>query len=113
MPGLGLLSYRAPAEATLHKGARVRVPVGSRSVIGCVADLHAAAPDGADLRDIVEIIDDEPFVPPAVVDLALWLGEYYASGPGGALALAMPVSSRRGERESFRTVRVIELAPGV
>ena len=110
MPGLGLLSYRAPASATLHKGARVRVPVGNRSVIGCIADLHAAVPAGFELRDVTEIIDETPFVPPAVVDLALWIGEYYASGPGGALALAMPVSSRRGDRDSFRTVSVVELA---
>ena len=109
VPGLGLLSYRVPAGAGLHKGARVRVPIGTRSVIGCVADLHATAPQGSPLRDVTEIIDDEPFVPPAVVDLALWLGEYYASGPGGALALAMPVQSRRGDRESFRTISVVEL----
>ena len=110
VPGLGLLSYRAPAATPLHKGARVRVPIGTRSVIGCIADLHGEAPSGAELRDIIEVIDDHAFVPPSVVDLALWIGEYYASGPGGALALAMPVSSRRGEADSFRTVRVVQLA---
>ena len=110
VPGLGLLSYRAPAVAiALHKGARVRVPVGSRTLVGCIADVHATAPPDAKLRDVLEVIDDEPFLPASVVDLALWVGEYYASGPGGALALAMPVASRRGERESFRTVRVITL----
>ncbi len=109
MPGLGLLSYRAPASAILHKGARVRVPIGNRSVIGCIADLHATAPAGSELRDVIEVIDETPFVPPAVVDLALWIGEYYASGPGGALALAMPVSSRRGDGDAFRTVNVVEL----
>ena len=36
------------------------------------------------------MLDEEPFLPPAVVDLALWVGEYYASGPGDALAIAMP-----------------------
>jgi primosomal protein N' (replication factor Y) len=109
VPGLGLLSYRASAPLSLHKGARVRVPVGNRSVIGCIADLHAEAPPGAELKDLTDVIDEEAFVPPAVVDLALWVGEYYASGPGGALALAMPVASRRGEKESFRTIRIVEL----
>jgi primosomal protein N' len=44
VPGLGLLSYLAPATAVLHKGARVRVPLGGRAVVGCVADPHAVAP---------------------------------------------------------------------
>ncbi len=109
VPGLGLLSYRAPAAVPLQRGARVRVPIGNRTVIGCVADLAAVPPAGAELKDVIEVLDDEPFVPEAVVDLALWVGEYYASGPGGALALAMPVASRRGEGDAFRTVRSVEL----
>ena len=114
VPGLGVLSYRAPGSAPLHKGARVRVPLGGRSVIGCIADAQAQAPADQELRDILEIIDDEAFVPPDVVELALWVGEYYASGPGGALALAMPPAARSGDRESFRTVRVFAMiAPAV
>src|SRR6185503_6362021 len=54
------------------------------------------------------IIDPEPFIPPDVIDLALWVGEYYASGPGTAVALAMPPVARTGARESFRTTRVYE-----
>jgi len=112
VPGLGLLSYRARTTRPLHKGARVRVPVGGRTVIGCIADLAATAPPGSELKDVIEVLDDEPFVPAAVVDLALWIGEYYASGPGGALALAMPVASRRGDGDAFRTVRSVDLVDG-
>jgi primosomal protein N' (replication factor Y) len=68
-------------------------------------------PSGQALKDITEVIDDTPFVPPAVVDLARWVGQYYAAGPGGALALAMPVAARQGEKDSFRTARVAELLP--
>ena len=111
VPGLGLLTYRAPADAQVHKGARVRVPLGGRTVVGYVADVHAATPEGQDLRDIIELVDDEAFVPPDVVDLALWIGEYYASGPGSAMSLAMPPASREGRRESFKTIRVYEAVP--
>ena len=112
VPGLGLLTYRAPAGSRVHKGARVRVPLGGRTVVGCIADVQATAPAETDLRDIVEVIDDEPFVPPDVVDLALWIGEYYACGPGSAMSLAMPPASREGRRESFKTVRVFEPVAG-
>jgi len=112
VPGLGLLSYRAPGVAPLHKGARVRVPLGGRVLVGCIVDPQGTAPAGQALKDVIEVIDEGPFVPPDVVDLALWVGEYYAAGPGAALALAMPPAARGGERESFKTVRVFEAVGG-
>ena len=107
VPGLGILSYTVPrAFAAPRKGARVTVPLGSRRVTGCIVDVGLAAPTGAALRDVVEVIDAEPFLPETVVDLALWVGDYYASGPGDALAIAMPPAARRGEVTSFRTVPI-------
>ena len=109
VPGLGLLSYRVPAGRDVPpKGARVTVPLGARSVTGCVVEPHALAPAGAVLRDIQDVLDAEPFLPPLIVDLALWVGEYYAAGPGDALAVAMPPSARRGRASAFRTVQVAE-----
>src|SRR5690606_12197380 len=40
--------------------------------------------------------------PPDIVDLALWVGEFYACGPGDALPVAMPPLSRRGDAATFR-----------
>jgi primosomal protein N' (replication factor Y) len=112
VPGLGLLTYRVPAGFPAPpKGARVRVPLGSRAVAGCVVDADAASPEGASLRDVTAVLDTEPFLPPAVVDLALWVGDYSASGPGDALAVAMPPSARRGEAAAFKTVSRARLAP--
>ena len=36
------------------------------------------------------MLDTDAFLPPPVVDLALWVAEYYACGVGEALAAAMP-----------------------
>ena len=44
----------------------------------------------SELRSIIDVIDDEPFLPPHVVELAAWLADYYACGPGEAIAAAMP-----------------------
>ena len=112
VPGLGLLSYRVPpALRRPAKGARVAVPLGTRRVIGVVVDPDAPVPDGTTLKDLLEVVDDGPFLPATVVDLALWVGEYYASGAGDALAIAMPPAARGGARTSFRTIRVAELTP--
>ncbi len=61
---------------------------------------------------MVAVLDDEPFLPPAIVDLALWMGEYYAAGPGDTLVNAMPPAARRAEASPFRMRRVVELAAG-
>ena len=111
VPGLGLLRYRAPGTERLVEGARVVVPLGGRTVTGCIVDPAATAPDRGALKDVKAIVDEWPFLPPAVVDLALWVGEYYAAGPGDAMAGAMPPSARQGDATSFRTVTVAELIP--
>jgi primosomal protein N' (replication factor Y) (superfamily II helicase) len=111
VPGLGLLTYRlAGAVAPPSKGARVVVPLGSRTVVGCVVEPCAEIPAGATLRDVVTLVDAEPFLPGDVVDLALWVGEYYASGPGDVLLMAMPPASRTAEGDAFRRVTVARLA---
>jgi primosomal protein N' (replication factor Y) len=109
-----LLSYRvSDRDAPPPKGARVLVPLGQRTVLGCVVDANAPVPEGAELRDVAQVLDAEPFVPEDVVDLALWVGDYYACGPGDALPLAMPPSARRGDAHAFRTVPIAELATSV
>lgn len=111
VPGLGLLTYAVPAGvAPPPKGARVSVPLGTRTVVGVVATLDAPAPaDAAKIREIKSIIDTTPFLPSAVVDVAMWTGEYYAAGPGEALTMTLPPAARRGESDSFRMVSVASL----
>jgi len=111
VPGLGLLTYAIPDGITTPpKGARVSVPLGTRLVVGVVAAHDAAPPaDVAKIREIASVIDTTAFLPGAVVDIALWVGEYYASGPGESLTMAMPPAARRGEVDSFRMISSAEL----
>jgi primosomal protein N' (replication factor Y) len=110
VPGLGVLTYRIPDRLPVPpKGARVIVPLGTRAVTGCVVEIGVPAPEGATLRDVTEALDTEPFLPPDVIDLALWAGDYYLAGAGAALAVAMPPSTRRGKASAFRTERVASL----
>ena len=106
VPFLDLLSYSVPDGLDLPAvGARVRVPVGARTLTGCVV-LHGAAGEvEGDLRDIVEVVDREPFLPPNVVELCRWVAEYYVAGIGDAIAVAMPPGAR-ARASSFKTRRV-------
>jgi primosomal protein N' (replication factor Y) len=71
----------------VDKGAIVQVQFGRRRVRGIVVAHEAEAPAGIKVAKIDRVIGS---VPPALVDLALWLAEYYGSTPARALALVAP-----------------------
>ena len=111
VPYLDPLTYRVPSNYAVLPpvGARVRVPVGSRTVIGCVVGHDAVLDAGTEPRDVESILDEEPFLPPAIVDLCAWVAEYYVAGCGDAIGAAMPPGSRRSD--AFKTRRVISATP--
>jgi primosomal protein N' (replication factor Y) len=96
VPQLDLLTYRIPDGVdTPAVGARVLVPVGARTLTGCVTGIDEvddedprAAADG--LRDIIDVLDGEPYLPADVLSLSGWVAEYYACGPGEVVAAAVP-----------------------
>jgi primosomal protein N' (replication factor Y) len=105
VPFLDLLTYQIPEGMTPpDRGARVVVPLGKRVVTGIVVDGNATLErDRSSIRNVAEVLDEGAFLPPAVVDLALWVAEYYACGAGDALAAAMPPA------QAHKTRRVASL----
>jgi primosomal protein N' (replication factor Y) len=108
VPYLDLLTYQVPDAMPLpHRGARLLVPLGKRVVTGIAvnpnASLNAEQTSVDKIRDIIEILDDEAFLPGAVVDLALWVADYYACGAGDALAAAVPST------QAHKTIRIATL----
>jgi primosomal protein N' (replication factor Y) len=73
--------------------------------LGAEARSAKAAGGPSDVRDILEVIDREPFVPPHIVELCRWVADYYVAGIGDALALAMPPGARH-RASGYRTRRV-------
>ena len=109
VPFLDALTYNVPADLSLPPvGARVRVPIGTRTVTGCVID-HAAVSDAAaQVRDVVEAVDDEPFLPASIVALCQWVADYYVAGIGDAIGVALPPGARV-RASGFRKRRVASL----
>jgi primosomal protein N' (replication factor Y) len=106
VPFLDPLTYNVPDRyATVPPiGARVRVPIGTRTVTGCVV-AHAASFDGdATPRDVTDVVDEEPFLPPAIVELCAWVADYYIAGVGDAIGVALPPGSRR--ESAYKTQRI-------
>jgi len=88
-------------------GARVRVPVGSRTLTGCVVEHDAAIGEGTEAKDVLAALDPEPLLPPAIVDLCRWVAEYYVAGIGDALGVAMPPGARASKARGFKKQRIV------
>ena len=77
-------------------GAVVEVRFGNARRRGVVTAVDVAAPAGIDASPVERVVEE---LPPALVELALWVAEYYGSTPGRALSLVAPLKRKaRGER---------------
>jgi primosomal protein N' (replication factor Y) len=99
-----LVTARAVARAFTYEveegvgpGAIVSMPFGRRRARGVVVSLESSAPDGVSPVAVEKVVGQ---VPPALVDLALWVADYYGSTPARALALVAPESARRRKEQA-------------
>jgi primosomal protein N' (replication factor Y) (superfamily II helicase) len=87
-------TYEVPAEAGV--GSIVEVRFGNAKRRGVVTEVDVAPPEGVKTSAVERIAET---LPAALVELALWLADYYGSTPARALALVAPYNARRrGER---------------
>jgi primosomal protein N' (replication factor Y) (superfamily II helicase) len=76
----------------LEKGSVVSVPFGRSRRRGVVVGLEDEAPPEVEPVAVERVLGS---VSPALVDLALWLADYYGSTPARALALVAPEAPAR------------------
>src|SRR6266436_718344 len=93
-------TYEVPDGAT--RGAVVEVKFGNSRRRGVVTEMDVIAPFGVATSAVERVAET---LPPALVDLALWLADYYGSTPARALALVAPYNAkRRGERSDAASI---------
>lgn len=90
-PVFQTFSYRVPPDLRrrVAPGVRVRVPFGRRREIGIVHSI-VETPPGRSVKDIFEVLDQEPVLSPALLHLCHWASEYYAAPPGLVYRAALP-----------------------
>src|SRR2546429_5802164 len=88
-------TYELPDGA--EKGAVVSVPFGRSRARGVVVDVVDAPPAGVKALPVDKVVHE---LPPALVDLALWLADYYGSTPARALELVAPVRRQRRKEQA-------------
>jgi primosomal protein N' (replication factor Y) len=128
VPALDALTYSLPDGAPdAAPGTRVLVPLGKRILTGIVvetcpaaADPHGTEPRAPSAerrtgepsapspqpRDVLDVLDSDPFLPDDILRLCAWVAEYYACGIGEAIATALPPRARIA---SERHARITDL----
>jgi primosomal protein N' (replication factor Y) len=83
-------TYEVPADARV--GAVVEVRFGNARRRGVVVDVDVDPPDGVATSAVERIADT---LPAELVELALWLADYYGTTPARTLQLVAPVKPKR------------------
>jgi primosomal protein N' (replication factor Y) len=87
----------------LIPGQRVRVPFGPRQRVGYLVALESET-DLEKTREITELVDRKPLVPPELMKLARWIRGYYCCSLGEALQTMLPGGVRRARPKRVRVV---------
>jgi primosomal protein N' (replication factor Y) (superfamily II helicase) len=98
-----LVSARAVARPFTYEvpegtkpGSVVAVRFGRAKRRGIVTEVGVEPPKGVDVAAVEDVVDA---VPAALVELALWLADYYGSTPARALELVAPRSPKRRKEQ--------------
>ena len=104
-------TYNIPDEVCPTIGCRVLVPLGKKSILGVIYRHHEGelAPN-IKVRDIIQIIDEQPIVTPKQIQLWEWLAQYYMCTLGEVMAAALP-SEIIDDNYSAATTQYIQLSP--
>ncbi len=93
----------------VRKGAVVSVRLGRARARGVVAEVGVERPPGVTPIPVGIVLDQ---IPAPLVDLALWLGDYYGSTPARALELVAPRrATPRGERPPPAEREALDVEP--
>ncbi len=125
----GLLTYRhVPApeiNSHLTEGALVRVPLGSRDLLGVVWAIHNTPPEGLKetrVRDVAGVLEGVPPLPVAWRQLVQFAAQYYQRSIGEVAMAALPPQlrdlnaaqlARRLKKQSLHPTEAAGVAAGL
>ena len=103
LPVWGRFHYVIPDHLAARElvGARVLVRFGPRKVTGVVVRTDTAPPEGVAPVALSELLDDAPSLSAELVELCLWIADYYEAPPGEVIRAALPAGSGVAARTVF------------
>ena len=85
-------TYRVPEtlRGAVQVGSRVLVPFRKKSLVGVVAEMVEAAPEGTEIREISKALDLAPALTPKLLELGQWIAGYYLAPIGEVFRAMLP-----------------------
>ncbi|MCX8512116.1 MAG: primosomal protein N' [Chthoniobacteraceae bacterium] len=108
--GSRVFDYAVPEGVEVARGCRVRVPVRRRTVLGTVLEVTTAT-EASGVRFVSEVLKSDAGVNPALLELAVWMADYYACPLENALRAVLPQVIRKLEmtHQERQAVRLVEM----
>jgi len=106
VPLRSAFTYAVPASCNGVElvGRRVLVPFRNRAMIGVGLAVSTRAPESKRIKEIAELLDRVPALPPKLVELGQWISRYYLAPIGEAFrAMLPPEIELRHHREYWLT----------
>ena len=100
------LTYLVPDSLTVQPGQRVQVPLATRKATGIVLRAGSTLPPGIEARPILRLLDTEPVLTPELLELGLWIADYYVAPIGEVFRAMLPL---RADTRRARSVRLSAL----
>jgi primosomal protein N' (replication factor Y) len=92
-------------EISWKTGIRVKVPFGSRELIGVIINIKKVDKeiDTTKLKTIIEAVDQQPIISADLLSLTQWLSNYYHHPIGDCFQTVLPKKIRLGETAELAT----------
>jgi len=102
-PVPGRYTYRLPAhlDGRAQVGSRVLVRFGNRAINGVVVRVGVTPPEGVTPVELSELLEPAPSLSGELVELCLWIADYYEAPPGEVLRGALPAGTQTGVRSVY------------
>jgi primosomal protein N' (replication factor Y) len=84
-------TYAVRAGQSPQRGARVIAPFRNEKLIGVVTNVHAKAPTEYEVRPLEAVLDEEPLLSDALLELGEWMAQYYLAPLGEVLRGMLPL----------------------
>lgn len=107
-----VFDYRVEDEQVeqIRPGVRVRLPFGRRDVVGTIVSAPRQIAAGEfEYRSIREVLDSEPLIDAALMELCGWVADYYHHPLGEVLAAAVPARLRNGAVTNLPETLILRL----
>ena len=110
----GLFTYSIPQQLTeqVRVGVRLLVPFGrSKAYVGIAAEIHNRAPEGYQIKDVLQVLDVKPVLLDSQLRLWRWISDYYMSPVGEVYKAALPSGLKAEDGYRPKTELYIRLTP--